>query len=76
MMTTPHKMCMICGIGILQHRIDRYDAEYKGKHCILDMQYSTCDMCGSDHTDADQLRANKLTMQAFKKEVDKEENND
>ena len=62
--------CGICGEGNLTNRIDKNTVEYKGNSAELDMHYSVCDACGSEQSDAAQLRLNKRAMVAFKKRVD------
>ena len=62
--------CTVCAEGRLHEQIDKNRVEYKGQAAELDLYYSVCDACGSEQSDAAQLRANKRAMMAFKKRVD------
>ncbi len=63
-------MCPICGEGALvPHQVTEH-VEYKGSDADLALDYSICSACGSEQSDAAQLRANKRAMVAFKKRVD------
>lgn len=62
--------CPICGEGNLQPKVGKNLVEYKGQSTEITFQYSVCDACGSEQSDAAQLRANKRAMVAFKKGVD------
>lgn len=64
------KLCSICGEGHLQQQVGKNPVEYKGCTTELDLFFSICDACGSEQSDASQLRANKRAMVAFKKQVD------
>lgn len=64
------KKCPICDEGLLQPRIGKNTVDYKGQTAELDLHYSVCDACGSEQTDAPQMRTNKRAMLAFKKRVD------
>jgi len=46
------------------------DVEYHGVSRAIESHYSVCDCCGSEQAGPAELRANKRTMVAFKKEVD------
>ena len=63
-------ICPICGEGQLQAQVGKNTVEYKGCKAELDLHYSLCDACGSEQTDAVQLRLSKRGMIAFKKQVD------
>jgi len=69
-MTTSHEVCPICGEGHLSSKIGKNAVEYKGNFTDLDMLFSVCDSCGSEQSDAKQLRANKRAMIAFRKQAD------
>ena len=62
-------VCQICNEGSLQPLIGRNSVEYNGQRTQLDIHYSRCDGCGSEQSDAMQLRLNKRAMVAFKKRV-------
>jgi HTH-type transcriptional regulator/antitoxin MqsA len=69
-MNDSNNLCPICGEGHLQSKIGKNLVEYKGSTSELDFHFSLCDACGSEQSDAAQLRANKRAMVAFKKQVD------
>lgn len=69
-MTNHDDRCPICGEGHLEKMVGKNSVEYKGEQAELDMLYSVCDACGSEQSDARQLRANKRAMNAFKKQVE------
>ena len=62
--------CPICEGGNLSERIGKNRVDYKGKTTELDLHFSVCDSCGSEQTNAQQVRMNKRYMAAFKKQVD------
>lgn len=64
------KQCPVCGEGVLQVQVGKNFVEYKGQSMELDMYFSICNVCGSEQSDAIQLRANKRAMVEFKKLVD------
>ncbi len=64
---TPNDFCPLCSEGNLQHKISKNPVEYKGQSDELDFHFSVCDSCGSEQSNAVQLRANKRTMLKFKK---------
>jgi HTH-type transcriptional regulator/antitoxin MqsA len=63
-------MCPICAEGVLEPQQVTEHVEYKGHDAELALAYSICTACGSEQSDAAQLRANKRAMVAFKKRVD------
>lgn len=69
-MSDTANICPLCAEGHLHARIEKNQMEYKGQTAELDLHYSVCDDCGSEQSDADQLRANKRTGMAFRKQVD------
>lgn len=62
--------CPICENGNLSSRIGKNTVSYKGQTHELDLHFSVCDFCGSEQSDAIQVRDNKRLMLAFKKRVD------
>lgn len=64
------RQCPICGNGNLTNRVDQERVEYKGSVEKLSTLYSICDTCGSEQANSDQVRQNKRSMIAFKKQVD------
>jgi len=68
-MSTP-KACPICGEGWLTPHNEWVDVEYRGSRGKVANRYSVCDQCGSEQAGADELRANKRAMIAFKKQVE------
>jgi HTH-type transcriptional regulator / antitoxin MqsA len=69
-MNKSNNKCPICGEGLLHPQVDRNPVEYKGRCGAIDLHFSLCDVCGSEQSDAAQLRTNKRGMVAFKKQVD------
>ena len=69
-MSDSMNICPICGEGQLLSRVGKNAVEYKGHDAELDLHYCVCDTCGSEQTDAVQLRDNKRAMIAFKKQID------
>lgn len=69
-MNNANGVCSICGKGNLYPHLGTNSVEYKGQSAELEFQFSLCDACGSEQSDASQLRANKRAMVAFKKRVD------
>lgn len=70
-MTTQSNICPICEEGSLQHKVSENAVEYKGQSTRVELHYFLCDVCGSEQSDAAQLRTNKRVMMAFKKRVDR-----
>lgn len=68
-MTTLDEICPICGEGHLREYVGSNRFEYKDQTTELKMQFSTCDSCGCEQANEAQMRANKRTTIAFKKEV-------
>ncbi len=62
--------CDICGDGEVSLEVEKVSVSYNGQTGQIDSEYLLCDSCGSEHAGAEQLRANKRSMLAFKKEVD------
>lgn len=69
-MNAHNDICPICGEGRLEPRIGKNAVEYRGRSAELEVAYSVCNACGSEQSDAAQLRANKRAMIAFRKRVD------
>lgn len=65
-------VCPICEEGRLHARSEMTDVEYNGRKGQVEILYSECDQCGSETATADQLRDNKHSMLAFKKDADDE----
>lgn len=62
--------CPICWEGHVTDHVGQMETEYKGKKGLVASHYQLCDACGSDFAGAAEMRANKRTMQAFRKQVD------
>ena len=62
--------CPICGEGHVTDRVNQMETEYKGQKGQVASHYQLCDACGSDFAGAAEMRANKRTMVAFRKQVD------
>lgn len=69
-MSDSPKICPLCAEGRLHEQIGKNGVDYKGQTTELDLHYSLCDACGSEQSDAAQLRTNKRAMMAFKKQVE------
>lgn len=69
-MTASGERCPICEDGHLSDKIEPNPVEYGGRSAVLALRYSVCDACGSELAGAEQVRANKRTMIAFRKQVD------
>ncbi|RME36664.1 MAG: type II toxin-antitoxin system MqsA family antitoxin [Deltaproteobacteria bacterium] len=69
-MTARANTCPICGEGRLREQVGTNRVAYRDQSTELELHYSVCDSCGSEQSDAAQLRANKRAMVAFKKKVD------
>ena len=63
-------LCPICGEGHVTDHLGQMETEYKGQKGLVASHYQLCDACGSDFAGAAEMRANKRTMQAFRKQVD------
>ena len=63
-------LCPICGEGTLTDQVDTNTVNYKEHRTDLELHFSVCDTCGSEQSNAVQLRTNKRAMVAFKKHVD------
>ena len=61
--------CHACGEGALHPHVRSNVVEINGQTISVPLQYSTCDHCGSELTDAEQARANKRAMVAAEKQV-------
>lgn len=69
-MRNHEKKCPVCDEGLLRAQIGKNTVDYKEQSAELDLHYSVCDACGSEQTDAAQMRTNKRAMLAFRKRVD------
>lgn len=63
-------LCPICGEGHVTDHVGQMETEYKGQKGLVASHYQLCEACGSDFAGAAEMRANKRTMQAFRKQVD------
>ena len=68
--TPTNILCPICGEGTLVVHVEEDVMEYHGVTKVIPCQFKVCTACGSEQADAEDMRVNKRTMQAFKKEVD------
>jgi HTH-type transcriptional regulator/antitoxin MqsA len=64
------EICPICGAGHVTGHVDELETEYKGEKALVSSHYLLCDACGSDFAGADEMRANKRAVLAFRKQVD------
>ncbi|SOB74575.1 HTH-type transcriptional regulator / antitoxin MqsA [Marinobacter sp. LV10R510-11A] len=63
-------VCPVCGEGSLTPQVEMIAAEHREVSREIESHYSVCDGCGSEQAGPLELRANKRTMVAFKKQVD------
>jgi HTH-type transcriptional regulator / antitoxin MqsA len=63
-------ICPICGEGHVTAHTDQFEVEYKGHKTIVPSRYLVCDTCRSDFAGAEESRANKRAVLAFRKQVD------
>lgn len=61
--------CLLCGEGAITPMVDQNSVEFHGIKGEVDNHYVLCDTCGADYAGPEQLRQNKRTMVAFKKNV-------
>lgn len=61
--------CLACGEGTLHPSTEENAIDINGQTISVPLQYSTCDHCGADLTNADQARANKRAMVAAEKQA-------
>ena len=52
--------CPICNEGHVEHHIGKNDINHKG--VVVNIEYSTCDHCGSEYATPSQTHHNKLMM--------------
>jgi HTH-type transcriptional regulator / antitoxin MqsA len=62
--------CPICGEGHVTNHVEQVETEYKETKGLVASHYQLCDACGSDFAGAAEMRANKRTILAFRKQVD------
>jgi len=63
-------VCPICDEGHLHACSEMIEVEHAGQKGQIESLYSECDECGSETATAAQVRDNKRTMIAFKKQAD------
>ncbi len=66
---TVSTQCNACGEGTLHQHTESNSVLINGKTLDVPLQYSACDHCGSELTDAEQARANKRAMVAAEKQA-------
>lgn len=64
------RTCPACGEGRLHRKSELETVEYHKQSGEIELLFSECDRCGAELADADDARANKRAMNAFKKRVD------
>ena len=62
--------CPFCGEGKLHPVTFTNAVEYKGQQGIIPLLMAECDACGTEQAGANEARANKRAMMAFRKRVD------
>jgi HTH-type transcriptional regulator / antitoxin MqsA len=63
-------ICPICGEGHLMPGSEMVSHEYRGHTAMLPLRFVTCDTCTSESAGAEESRANKRAVLAFRKQVD------
>jgi HTH-type transcriptional regulator/antitoxin MqsA len=61
--------CLACGEGTLHPYTEENAVDIHGQTISVPLQYSTCDHCGAELTNADQARAKKSAMVAAEKQA-------
>ena len=63
-------LCSLCGEGHMSLRTENTVTEYKGQQGTVALQYTECDMCGSEIAGEADGRANKRAVLSYRKTVD------
>ncbi|OOC08897.1 hypothetical protein [Thioalkalivibrio halophilus] len=63
------RVCPACGEGRLEPRESTQQVEHAGVEGTIPLRYAVCDVCGSEVAEADEARANKRAMMAFRKDA-------
>ena len=64
------RVCPACGEGRLESRKSTQQVEHAGVKGTLPLHYAVCDVCGSEVAEAEEARANKRAMMAFRKHTE------
>lgn len=64
------RTCPACGEGRLEARESTQQVEHAGVKGTIPLHYAVCDICGSEVAEADEARANKRAMIAFRKRAE------
>jgi len=64
------KLCSLCGEGHMTPRTENTVTEYKGQQGTVALQYTECDVCGSEIAGETDGRANKRAVLSYRKTVD------
>lgn len=67
--STP-RVCPACGEGRLKAQESTQQVEHAGVEGTIPLHYAVCDVCGSEVAEADEARANKRAMIAFRKRAE------
>lgn len=63
-------LCSLCGEGHMTPRTENTVTEYKGQQGTVALQYTECDVCGSEIAGEADGRANKRAVLSYRKTVD------
>ncbi len=63
-------MCPICGVGTIKVERKPETFEYKGKTLTLELTVYSCDVCGEDFFDDEEMRKHQKTIKDFQRRVD------
>lgn len=63
------RTCPICEMGQLTVHHELVPVEYLGQQGQIESHYAICDCCGSEQAGVDEVRFNKRSMIAFKKQI-------
>ena len=64
------RVCPACGEGRLESLESTQQVEHAGVQGTIPLHYAVCDTCGSEVAEADEARANKRAMIAFRKHAE------
>jgi len=65
-------LCELCGIGYASRFVLEEQFKYRGRKIVLPLLAHSCNHCGSEYANAEDLSLNKQTMIAFEKDIDDE----
>lgn len=65
-------LCELCGIGYASRFVLEEQFEYRGLKIVLPLLAHSCNHCGCQYANVEDLSRNKQTMIAFQKDIDDE----